>query len=279
MVFNTLVGRAIIGKEIARSQGIEDPSEQLRLGLIGGLVGSSTLGLVATAAIAKQQAEKPPTDGEKPPVEQVKVPEVEGVDSFEAAQKKLAAVSLKAKEVGVYADAPKGAVVGQNPEAGLFVRRDSTVEVRVSRGAAEPAPPDQPKGKMPLVQGLSLEAAKAAIVQTGDIAEQDISVVYGFAYNGAKPQEVIMQNPDPGSNIDAETRPTLMVLGAVKVPSLRGLPLEQAVIVLASNRLVPTVEGSLLSGVVESQSPGEGEEVATFSSVKLKVKMTVEKKG
>lgn len=278
MVFNTLVGRAIIGKELAKNQGIKDPAEQLRLGLLGGLIGSPTIGLVATTAIARQQAQKePPTDGNGT-VNEVKVPNITDYASFDEAKQELESVGLKAKEVGVYSADAKGTIIGQEPAADTFVVKASTVKIKISRGPATSAP----KAIMPLVKGKSLEEAKKEIVAAGDgdIAEADISIVHGLAQGDVQPHQVIMQNPDPGSHIGAGTMPTLMVVGAVTVPPLEGMSLGEALLRLTSVQLVPEVvveKGNNL--VVDRQEPAAGETVPMFSKVKLTVKSPAHQVG
>ncbi len=268
MVLDTLIGRAIIGKELAKQQGISDPGEQLRLGLVGGLIDSSVIGLVATAAIARQQANQDGTSPDSPPtVEEVKVPDVVQYDSFEQARAALAAIELKAKETSVYsADDPDGAIVGQTPEAGDFVPKGTTVEVKIARKAMVPTAP----GKMPLLLGLSLDEAKETLVRTGAVDKAKISVVDGFSQMKAAPNTVIMQNPDPDSAIGPETRPTLMVMGAVTVPDVKGMTALQAALSLTSQRLVPDLEATgSQNGRVEKQVPEAGTIVALFSLVKL----------
>lgn len=283
MVFNTLIGRAIIGKELAKKQGIEDPAEQLRLGLLGGLIGSPTIGLVATTAIARQQAQKEPSvPDDDTTIKEVKVPDLKAIGSFDKAKQELESVGLKAKEIGVYSSSdPEGTIVGQNPEANTFVVKATSVKVKVSRGAVTSAP----SAIMPLVQGKSLEEAKKEILVAGggNIAETDISIVYGLAQGSAQPHEVIMQNPDPGSAIGAGTKPTLMVVGAVTVPPLKGMSLGEALLRLTSIQLVPEVvadhgsshETGVSKGnnlVVHDQEPADGQTVPMFSKVKLMVK-------
>lgn len=276
MVFDTLVGRAIVGKELARSQGVTDPAEQLRLGLIGGLVGSPTLGLVATTAIARQKAqdnevpdESPDSPPDSPSVKLVKVPDLGQYDSVAKAKASLEASALKPKIIGVYSvDDAADTILGQSPAAGDFVSKGTTIEIKVSRGAVV----EGPKGKMPLVKGMSLDDAKAAIADAGSVSVNNISVVQGVPYNGAVARGVIMQNPDPGSDIDSQTQPTLMIMSEVVVPDITGMNVGEAIIALSSMRLTPELvpPNAPWNNVID-QSPKCGESVAMFSKVQMKL--------
>ena len=64
----------LIGKEIARVKGIDEPSDQFRIGAIAAVVPNPMLGLVLANAIADREAPvanvagpaKPPSGGESP---------------------------------------------------------------------------------------------------------------------------------------------------------------------------------------------------------------------
>ena len=127
---------------------------------------------------------------------------------------------------------------------------------------------------MPLVKGQSLKEAMAAIKASAvdDLSIESMDIVYGYAKNG-DPSQVIMQNPDPGTPIDAKTKPTLVVVESVTVPDVTDMTLGEALIKLSGYKLFPEVDKSDggISGdeLIEKQDPSEGAEVAVFTPIQL----------
>lgn len=282
MVFNSLLGRTIIGREIARRQGVSDPAEQLRLGLVGGFIGSPTVGLIATTAIARQKANQfpatetgnpPATGGGGPAANRAIVPDLKG-KSIDEATDELNSVGLKLVQVGANSNQDNvGSIISQTPEPNTSVSRNTTVTVTVNAGTVSTA-----TGTMPLVQGKSLAEAKALILEkaNGRISEANISIVFGYAKD-AQPGQVVMQDPDPGTPISDSTQPTLVVIESTVVPQLEGGSMSTALLKLSASKLVPEVTEAEQDGKgkVKSQHPAPGTEVAVFTPVKIGLETSV----
>lgn len=266
MVLDTLIGRAIIGREVAKQQGIADPAEQLRLGLVGGMIGSPTLGLIATAAIARQQADPTPTPPDGGTSDQAAiVPDLKG-KSLDEAEAELATVGLTLAKSGAFSnEVEAGIIISQTPEPNTQVPVAAVVTLTVSLG-----PKTAATGVMPLVQGKAIAEAKELILAQakGKIAENNISIVYSYAKD-AQPGQVVMQDPDPGTPIEETTQPTLVVIEAIAVPDLRGKTAVQAFVELSGHKLLTTIDPQDGKGLVIQQNPAAGVEVAVFTVVEL----------
>ena len=96
-------------------------------------------------------------------------------------------------------------------------------------------------------------------------------MVYSYAKD-AQPGQVVMQDPDPGTPIDENTKPTLVVIESTKVPELKGEKFSCALVKLSAHKLVPDVidgEQVNMEDTVKCQEPEPGTDVAVFTPVKI----------
>lgn len=127
-IFNFLIGRTL-----AEREGIADQSSQNRLALVGGLLGSSTTGLVLTSVLARREAETIPPVSPGPV--DVDVPPVTGFP-FDEAEKIVTAAKLRPDTQEVLTNT----VIAQNPAPPARVAPGSIVTLFVtSAGARTPA--------------------------------------------------------------------------------------------------------------------------------------------
>ena len=145
----------------------------------------------------------------------VEVPNLIGM-TMDEAEKAASAVDLKVVKVKeVKNEAKTGTIVESNPTAGSSVKKGSTIEVTVSGGE---------KIFMADLVEDSLEDAKSKLESLG---LKNIKVRYD--YSDEIPEgNVISQDPNSGSEIDKNTKITLVVskgkkVETVKVPSVIGM--------------------------------------------------------
>ncbi|BFK81631.1 Stk1 family PASTA domain-containing Ser/Thr kinase [Clostridium baratii] len=164
----------------------------------------------------------------------VEVPNLIGM-TMDEAEKAASAVDLKVVKVKeVKNEAKTGTIVESNPTAGSSVKKGSTIEVTVSGGE---------KIFMADLVEDSLEDAKSKLESLG---LKNIKVRYD--YSDEIPEgNVISQDPNSGSEIDKNTKITLVVskgkkVETVKVPSVIGMSESDAKDKLISLGLKVSVE-------------------------------------
>lgn len=137
----------LVGRVVGERQGITDDSVLNRLSLMGGLMGTTPMGVIMTTVLAQREAEDtaaPPVITTPPPV-QVEVPDVTDI-SYNEAKRKLEALGLVADRRDLYSiTTAKGSVIHQDPEPKAIVSQGATVTLSVSLGSELPAscPPPQ----------------------------------------------------------------------------------------------------------------------------------------
>jgi hypothetical protein len=156
----------LVGRTVAERQGITDDAVLNRLSLLGGVMGSSPMGLVMTTLLAQREAENNvPQPQPSPPVSsiQVEVPEVTDLP-FRDAKNKLESLGLAVTRRELYSiTTPKDYVIKQSPEPKSIVSQGATVTLSVSLGSELPTS-KQPKAGTPTEdtsEGVS-NAKKAA---------------------------------------------------------------------------------------------------------------------
>lgn len=139
------------------------------------------------------------------------VPKVEGLSRAEAANI-LADQGLQLRGVegdGRYDEKiPAGHIARQSPDPRTLVKRGSGVTVVLSKGPQ--------RVKVPELAGKSLPAAQAALSGEGLALGQ---ILGAFGREESTPGSVLVQDPDPGSNIAPSTPVDLLLV--VAVPRVR----------------------------------------------------------
>lgn len=128
----------------------------------------------------------------------VAVPDVTGLPAADAVSR-LEAAGLRAETGEVESDEPRGAVVAQEPVAGVEVERGSSVRLDVSAGPAPVAVPD--------VVGLPEDEATTQIEDLGF----RVRVVEETAPDPAQVGTVLRQVPPAGREAPAGTQVTIVV--------------------------------------------------------------------
>lgn len=196
------------------------------------------------------------------------VPNVVGLLYADAeARLKAAGFTVKTGESQYHQTAPKNSVLDQSPEPGTKGLKGDEVVLDVSLGARKSTVPD--------VIGLSREDAVRALEKAGFEAPGDIIEKLNTRPRG----EVLAVSPAVGTTVTqpATVRLTLSAgPDAIGVPSLVGMPLEDALALLNQLGLVagPTRDdfsGAQPVNYVVSQRPAANAPVAPGSTVTLTV--------
>jgi serine/threonine-protein kinase len=171
----------------------------------------------------------------------------------EQARQVLTAKGLRSTQTEVFAAAAGGVVVSTDPGPGAAVRKDGSVELRVSKG------PEQVT--VPKVTGLQESAARDALTQAhlvpGDSAQQ---------YSDQAKGSVLRADPAVGSTVRNGSTVTLTISKGpqpVTVPDLTGKSRQDAEAALKAVRLGWTIgpgrnDDNAPAGTVLSQSPSDG---------------------
>lgn len=196
------------------------------------------------------------------------VPNVVGL-LFRDAAARLSAAGFTAKtgESLFHQTAPKNSVLGQTPAPGVKALKGDEVLLDVSLGAKQ--------GVVPDIIGLSRQDAVAALEQAGFDAPTD----FVERLNARPRGEVLAVTPAVGTTL---TQPSTVRLtlsagpDAVGVPSLVGMPLEDALALLGQLGLVAGPSRDDSSGAqpvnyIVSQRPAANTPVAPGSTVTLTV--------
>ncbi len=161
------------------------------------------------------------------------------------------------------ADEPKGAVISQNPPAGILLRKGQSVDLVISNGIEYVAIPQG-------IVGLSLQQAKTSL------AAVPLKVGQVVFKNSPLPQgQVISTDPVPGTSVPAGTKVMLTVSNSkTKVPDVKGQDESTATaILLQAGFQVATKPAAVykkkLDGQVVSQTPPGGSYAAANTTVVL----------
>lgn len=196
------------------------------------------------------------------------VPNVVGLQYTDAAAR-LSAAGFKVTQGDeiYHPTAPKGSVLGQTPAPGVKGLKGNEVTLDVSLGAK--------KGTVPDVVGMTREAAAKAIEGAGfDVASDVVEML------NAKPRgEVLGTNPKVGATVLQPSTVRLTVSAgpdAIGVPSLIGMPVEEALALLGQLGLTAgaTRTDSVSTqpeGFVTAQRPSANAPVSPGATVTLTV--------
>ncbi|MBA3350337.1 MAG: PASTA domain-containing protein [Actinobacteria bacterium] len=210
-------------------------------------------------------------------ISKVRVPGVVGLDVVQA-RANLEDFRLEASVEKTADNAPAGQVIAQAPDGGTRVDRGSIVALTVSRGPTKPPVAVQPT--VPELVGLPLDEAETALGDEGLVLGETTEEPSDDFDEGI----VSDQSPDSGAEVDEGSSVDVTVSsgsGLVLVPGVVGLDEATAVADIRGEGLVSSVERvpdeEVAAGTVISQSPGEGKEVETRSTVTIQVSTGPEK--
>jgi serine/threonine-protein kinase len=166
----------------------------------------------------------------------------------------------------VYSTAtPKGAVISQNPPAGILLRKGQSVDLVISSGIQYVAVPQD-------LVGLSLPQAKSSLTAA------NLKVGRVLFKNSPLPQgQVLATDPPAGTSVPAGTKVTLTVSNSkTKVPNVKGQDEATATaILLQAGFQVVTKPAAVykkrLDGQVVDQNPPGGSYAAANSTIVLYV--------
>lgn len=148
-----------------------------------------------------------------PPVEQVEVPKVVGMD-FDEAKRALTneGFTVADPKKAASGKVDKGKVISQDPAAGQTADENSTVTLTVSTGPKEVEMPD--------VRGLDADVAEGQL--TGD--QYQFKVQLKKTDDSAPKNQVVNSTPLPGATTTVGSKVTLYVSkGQVTVPNVVGM--------------------------------------------------------
>ncbi len=200
--------------------------------------------------------------------EDIKVPDVTDY-TLEQAEEIILAKNLKMeiKEERESGEVDEGCIISQYPKGGRYVKRDSVIEVVVSKGAKSIRLEDYTNKEYKEAK-IALEKLGFEVVK---VEQNDNEVEENF---------VIKQTPAGGEVIDYGSLVTLYVSTGVEdrevvVPRLVGETLEKAKKLIEQNELTVgdiTYEKSVLDkGIVIKQSIGAGESTNVTTAIELVV--------
>ena len=209
-------------------------------------------------------------------VQQVTVPNVQGMDA-QRAQQEIVDSKLKYKEVRVYsATVVKGRVAAQNPDPGKQVPPNTTIEVQISQGTEMTSIPD----KDALI-GKDVKDAEAALTAA------NLKWVTSTKASDKPKNQVLELGPDhnPGDAVPVNTVVTLVLSdnSLMKMPDLNNQTVDQALATLSAksvgwtgtkDSLVqqqdPTTDRALW-GKITGQAPQAGKSVSKDTPINVKV--------
>lgn len=211
------------------------------------------------------------------PVPEISVPDVAMLSVGDAAARLaksglIARVAEKAYERNV----PIGGVISQKPEAGSIVKVGRIINLKVSIGDRMVMVPNLVGRQISQIEVLLSEVGLKIGERKRGFSEQYQSGV------------VIDQDPLPETEVAVGSRVAVTVadnpnFGVVRVPKLVSKPLKEAKEVLSTLKLKAIVfyhqTDQFKPGVVLSQDPVEGDEIAMGSSVRVFISMPVSEEG
>lgn len=199
-------------------------------------------------------------------VDEIRLPDLAGMPYAEAAallrEQNLFPVSYPENVQGV----PVEVVTSQTPPAGSVVRQGRNVAIGVNR------PPEA--SRAPVLLGLladqALNTARAVNLQLESV---------GYANSSQPAGRVIEQQPEPGERVGPGEGVSIVVsrgpsLPEIAMPDLVGVPVERARsqlrdLGLRSVQVIPSGVSFEAPGVVASQEPPAGSEIAVSTPVLL----------
>lgn len=202
--------------------------------------------------------------------ENVKVPEILGLKKDEAERKlKENGLNMNIMEV-VKGDEAEDTILDVSPNVGMEVKRNSTVNVKISGGV--------PMLKAPTLIKLDINAAKQVLqvagLEVGNITSE---------YNDDIPKDsVVKQSPEPNTEIKKGSKIDLVLsLGKKyaysKVPNVTGKTPDEAKALLEAVKLTLGTSKEVETnkkeedGKVISQSIPEGKEIKEGSSIEITI--------
>jgi beta-lactam-binding protein with PASTA domain len=198
----------LIGRVLAEREGIADQSSQNRLALVGGLLGSSTTGLLVTTVLARREAESLPTTITGP-VELVEVPNVKGmlIDEARTKMEKLG-LQVQVKEVRSEIVEQKGSVITQDPGPSSIVEVGSTVTLFVSKVEA--------RSSLVPVPDFDFEPVKKKFFTYDQAREtlqdEDFKVTRRNESSSVVPKDTVIKTEPPANTlVEPESRVTVVV--------------------------------------------------------------------
>lgn len=128
-------------------------------------------------------------------------------------------------------DVPENHVIFQEPEPGAEIKKGRDIRIILSKGTRSIV--------MPNLKGLSIQQGRI-IVEENDLCLGEISSTY---YRNSKKDDIIAQTPPAGTMVSrGDCINLLLSLGvrprAFKMPLLRGLSIDEALLLMEKNRLL-----------------------------------------
>lgn len=200
----------------------------------------------------------------------VVVPDLKGKDATYALEVLTdLGLNIKVKGFEYNPDVPKNHVAFQDPRAGNEIKKNRNVRVVISKG---------PKSLLlPCLIGMDIRQAKI-ILEENDLILGNIAKVFS---NRGRLDEVIAQAPGPQETIVRESSVDLLIsLGhrpkALAMPSLKGLALDDAILLLERDHLIvgeikSTSKKEGPEGIVLAQEPAAGYRVTDGTRVNLTI--------
>jgi eukaryotic-like serine/threonine-protein kinase len=194
----------------ALTQNLTDRQQAAQLDLVGGLLGSSPLGLVLVAALAQQAGTGTTGTGPGGPVTtptKVQVPDVTASASVDDAAALLTSLGLVAGQTGAVSDQPRDQILGSDPAAGTLVDPGSTVLIVISAGK-----------RVPDVTNRTVKEATTILTSAGFAVNQQQSTESGA------PDTVLSQDPASGQFLSAGDAVTIFVSKPPGKAAAKGSP-------------------------------------------------------
>ncbi len=205
----------------------------------------------------------------------VHVPSVIGGTEAQARQV-LQALGLQVSVTKVAdASAASGTVLSQDPPSGAELLSGSTVFLRVARAPAEAPGTDVEVVRVPLVVGLQMAEAEAAVLGAGLAPRPRYRTTDEFP-----PYTCIGQDPKARTEVEEGSTVYLVISRPapepeeVRVPTVIGSPValaEEIVVAAGLRPRVETVPSSLPAGRVFEQDPPAGRSVPAGTEVRMAV--------
>jgi serine/threonine-protein kinase len=203
--------------------------------------------------------------------ETAEVPDVTGVPR-ERAEELLASAGFRANVAQVFSEEDPGTVVAQDPAGGERAPLESNVRINVSKGTNRVEVPD--------VVGLSAADAGAELRSAGLATPNVVTVP-----SDAPANEVVAQSPAAGTEVQrgatvrinvSSGRPATTAPETAPLPDVVGLTEDEATQALQAVGAAVVIEREDVTdpaedGIVLSQEPGAGEEIADGDRVEIVV--------
>jgi serine/threonine-protein kinase len=187
------------------------------------------------------------------------------------AVKEAERLGLTVRVAKVVSALPEGRVLGQEPEAGVRVRKNTAVVLQVSQGGARRPVPD--------VRGLAVAQAQS-VIQTQGFSVGDVIYIKDESRPGGA---VIAQSPASPAQIPADKKIDLLVNqggagtdGRVLIPDVAQMTEKQAREILAASGLKVAMVDSIYNpnsaeGYVIGTRPAAGTAAKPGDSVRLRI--------